>query len=295
MSEVTLYTTLTKLMKYIQDNNIELSWSQALRAVDFLKYYGYLSREKEPNFDELIEGIVKFQEFYHLEPDGILGQKTLRAMDRPRCSVPDFMNRTEEAKWRKKDLTYFIANRDSDLSSNDWDNTLQLAFQQWTDVADIRVVRTNSRNSANIILDIGSGKADNFDGPSGTLAWAYLPDGRDGQLLCKFDTGETWTVDKMKRGILLLNVACHEFGHLLGLEHSKVESALMAPYYSAEISKPQTVDDKSRIQALYGKPVNIPTPPPVDPTPTPTPTDKITVILEGKVTIPGYRLVKITN
>lgn len=287
-----LYNTIRELLKYLEDNGIEASWSDIVKAVEYLKYYGYLSQDKEPSFEEIVEGIIKFQEFFHLEQDGILGPKTFRAMDRPRCSVPDLLNRTEEAKWRNKNLLYFVENRDSDLSKQEWDDTLQTAWNQWSDVADIAINPTSNRSKANIIISIGSGKADNFDGPSGTLAWAYLPDGRDGQLLCKFDVGETWILDRMKRGILLLNVACHEFGHLLGLEHSKVESALMAPYYSANISKPQVNDDQSRIVALYGKATVKPSPTPT-PTPTPTDPDKINIILEGKVTIPGYRLVKI--
>lgn len=287
---MSLLSTIKSLLDYLKSHDIEISGADIVKAIKYLRYFGYLAKDKELNLNEVIEAIIKFQEFFHLEQDGILGPKTYRAMERPRCSVPDFMERTEEARWKNTNLKYYVKNRDSDLSRSDWDNIIQQAWNQWMAVANVTVNPTNDVNNANIIIDIGSGQSDNFDGPSGTLAWAYLPNGRDGQLLCKFDSAETWVADKTKRGILLLNVACHEFGHLLGLEHSKVESALMAPYYSANIEKPQANDDISRIVNLYGKPVSTPTP---TPTPTPNP-EKITIILEGKVTIPGWRLTPIT-
>jgi hypothetical protein len=93
-----------------------------------------------------------------------------------------------------------------------------------------------------------------------------MPDGSDQQLLMKFDLDETWIENANQRGILLENVACHEFGHLLGLTHSQVQGALMAPYYNAAISTPQQNDDIPRILARYGPAT---AQPPVGPTPTP--------------------------
>tara|TARA_R110000824_G_scaffold9415_3_gene42082 strand:+ start:1827 stop:2420 length:594 start_codon:yes stop_codon:yes gene_type:complete len=173
----------------------------------------------------------------------------------PRCGCPDFSLATNPKKWKSKNLTYCIVNRDKDLDPQIWDKLILEAFESWSRVADIEFAKIDHRQSSNIVVDIGSGQSHHFDGPMGTLAWAYLPPKNDytGQLLMKFDTDEMWTTDPEAQGTLLRNVAAHEIGHILGLAHSSVDTALMAPYYSAGVFCPQE-DDISRIQQLYGKP-----------------------------------------
>jgi len=54
-------------------------------------------------------------------------------------------------------------------------------------------------------------------------------------------------------GIDLVNVAVHELGHSLGLGHSNVKEAIMAPFYTGY--KPNLklhADDIEGIQYIYG-------------------------------------------
>lgn len=263
----------------------DLKISDIEKVVSYLQHYGYLIKNDEFTLSDLIEALVKFQQFFHLEENGKITPQVVRAMDAPRCSVPDHMER-EEAKWGKKELKYYIEQYvPGVLTKADQQGIIQQAWDQWADVANIKASRVDSPNGADIIISIGSGAKDGFDGPSGTLAWAYLPNGSNSRLNMKYDSAETWIKEKTQRGILMLNVSCHEFGHLLGLEHSRVQSALMAPYYSPNVTKPQSNDDIPRIQALYGKPVVTPVP---DPTPNPNPTPKpgqkkITIIVDGDI------------
>lgn len=94
------------------------------------------------------------------------------------------------------------------------------------------------------------GDGDAFDGVGGTLAHAFFPVfGGDAH----FDDAELWTIGS-PRGTNLFQVAAHEFGHSLGLSHSDVRSALMAPFYRGfEPVFKLDSDDVLAIQALYGK------------------------------------------
>tara|TARA_R110000765_G_scaffold66922_1_gene129421 strand:+ start:660 stop:1229 length:570 start_codon:yes stop_codon:yes gene_type:complete len=175
----------------------------------------------------------------------------------PRCGCPDFSLSSGKRSWKHKNLTYCILQRDADLPQEVWDLLIWEAFDSWSNVSDLSFEKIEESSQANILIDIGHGAEHHFDGPSGTLAWAYLPprENYSGQLLMKFDTAELWS-DGHESGMLLKNVAAHEIGHILGLAHSEKEAALMAPYYNKNIFEPQQEDDITRIQEIYGKPNN---------------------------------------
>lgn len=237
----------------------------ALFGLNYINYY-YVDPSKliKLSEDNLSVYIKQFQASFGLEETGELDFATIRAMKfTPRCGCPDYQMNTgpQASKWGVKKLTYFIESYVGGLSKKDQEDLIQIAFNQWAEHADLEFERVNSQNSARLILSTGRGRFQQFDGPGNTLAWAYLPSGNNynGQLLMRFDLDETWVSSTKDRGILYLNVACHEFGHMLGLDHSKIKSALMAPYYAPNITKPQSNDDVLRIVRLYGQAKNPPT------------------------------------
>ncbi|KAL0162972.1 hypothetical protein M9458_042368, partial [Cirrhinus mrigala] len=50
----------------------------------------------------------------------------------------------------------------------------------------------------------------------------------------------------------LLQVAAHEVGHVLGLQHSMAPGAVMSPFYTFSYPLKLSEDDKRGIQSLYG-------------------------------------------
>ena len=243
-------------------------------AIAYLAHYGYIasgiaSAAISPvlavfNF---AAAVMEMQAVAGLPQTGQLDDATRAKMAEPRCGVLDVMRMVEFARWRKNNLTYRIEKYVPGMSTSDQDDLQEEGWKKWMDIADVKVTRVTG-TKADITVTALEGRQNGMDGPGGTLAWCYLPTGSDSPLTLAFDLSEAYvrSLTQGQRGILYGNVDTHEKGHGLGLDHSRVSSALMAPYYSPGTSKPQANDDIPRIVALYGAATGTP------PT-TPTPTD----------------------
>jgi hypothetical protein len=244
-------------------------------ALNYLNAFGYFNKElaewKDIKIEDVILAIKQFQAIFGLPKTGNLCVRSVRAMEMPRCGCPDKPKNSPEylrmqqaitsnlPRWQKEGLTYIIKDYLPSFGKPDFESVIDQCFQQWASLGNLTISRTTAGN-ADIVISNGRGPQSNFDGPGGILAWAYLPDGSDQQLLMEFDLDESWTLTPNGSGILVGNVACHEFGHLVGLSHSTVQTALMAPYYNPTIGVPQAQDDIPRFQARYGaKPASTPT------------------------------------
>lgn len=275
------------------------------RVISYFEKFGYLNIKKGVASDaELITAIKRFHEMAGLSQNETITPKTIKAMSAPRCLMKDFFTDSEEAgtlsKWGVRDLTYFIDGYDTDISKEEWEESIRIALSYGEAVCDVKFSKVENKSVANFVISLGQGSRDDFDGNSGVLAWCQLPPSSSfkGQLLSKFDKDETWVpYNKTTRGIFLVNVACHEIvGHGLGVSHHNVLNSLMNPFYSPTIDKPQT-EDIRQLVLRYGLPQNVnPPQPPITPPIVPPSTDKTIITLTGnfsKIEIPGYRVQKI--
>jgi len=240
-------------------------------AFYYLVNYGYISKDESKETaalmsDQVITKAVKdFQVFAGLEPTGDLDDETVELMNTPRCGVKDNVGPSDNARrkkryalqgsrWKVDILTWRVSRYPTSgrLAKYEIDDQLKKAFQIWADKTNLKFEK---KDSGTVHIDIRfetkeHGDGDPFDGPGGTLAHAFFPQyGGDAH----FDNDEYWTINEFK-GTNLFQTAAHEFGHSLGLSHSDVRSALMAPFYkgwdpSLELDR----DDVDAIQALYGE------------------------------------------
>ncbi|KAE8587734.1 hypothetical protein XENTR_v10022081 [Xenopus tropicalis] len=182
----------------------------------------------------------------------------------PRCGKHEQrMSYNLGSKWKKDMLTYKILNTTAQLPEKMVKDELSKALKVWQDVSSLKFVEVGINETADIDMFFVSGLHNDgiknaFDGPGRVLGHAFMPPFSknkkdiDGDL--HLDNDEKWTINE-KKGVNLLQAAAHELGHALGLDHSTVTGALMAPTYKGYNPKFQLhEDDIQAIQALYGKP-----------------------------------------
>ncbi|KAM8904266.1 collagenase 3 [Spinachia spinachia] len=198
--------------------------------------------------------IMEMQTFFKLKVTGNLDDNTLELMKKPRCGVPDvaeYNHFPQQLKWPNNNLTFRILNYTPDLQKSAVDKAIRQALNVWSAVTPLTFKKLHMGN-ADIMISFGShehGDNSPFDGPNGQLAHAYPPGkGLGGDT--HFDEDERWTIDSSEYNLFL--VASHEFGHALGMDHSRDPGALMFSVYSYSTGFPLSEDDIAGIQALYG-------------------------------------------
>uniref|UniRef100_A0A3B4X6U1 Matrix metallopeptidase 20b (enamelysin) n=1 Tax=Seriola lalandi dorsalis TaxID=1841481 RepID=A0A3B4X6U1_SERLL len=230
-------------------------------ATEYLQQYYNL--EKEPfgrmkrSGPAFTSKVKDMQIFFGLNATGVLDSDTLEVMGSPRCGVPDVeeYSHIQGTRWNKNVITY-IGRYTRDLPRSTVDSLVESAFSVWARASSLTFVRSHTRN-ADIMVEF-HGDLYPFDGPGGTLAHAFGPGlGAGGDT--HFDDNEHWTAGETFN---LFVVAAHEFGHALGLKHSRNPDSLMYPTYRS--SRPANLlsrEDAANINALYparGRPNHLP-------------------------------------
>ncbi|MCC2958313.1 matrilysin family metalloendoprotease [Massilia sp. IC2-477] len=252
----------------------------------YLQCFGYLHLEKfQPAFaavrdvagapsaesgafdDATTNALKSYQHFFELEDTGVLDEPTIAKMREPRCGFPDIPSDPGIAefvaqgnRWDKLTLTYGFGELTPDLDAAAIRSAITTALNLWANVTALTFTEVPLSAEPDFVIrfvagDHGDGSS--FDGIGQVLAHAFYPPPNGGALAgdCHFDANENWTVAlPVPDGAFdLVTVAAHEFGHSLGLAHSKVVGALMFPTYSGA-QRALTQDDIDGIRSIYPRP-----------------------------------------
>jgi len=232
----------------------------------YLQHYGYLQNIfgeiHHGDFDDATEKAIRlYQNCFSLPVTGIMDQATLCEMAKPRCGFPDIPQMSETfttiSRWEKTKLTYKFAQFSKKLGQAVIERDVANAFMLWSDQCGLSFTCKPNNKDVDILIDFVTGEhgdGNAFDGPSGVLAHAFFPPPNGGPLSgdTHFDDAENWTSNLMNsKGIDFLTVAAHEFGHSIGLGHSRDRLALMFPSYSGA-HRFLSQDDIAGCQSLYG-------------------------------------------
>jgi hypothetical protein len=232
--------------------------------------------------------LEKYQEYHGLTSNV---SAIARHLEEPRfCALPEVAEaRGQVCKWPHKDVTWTVIAGLRRVADADLVAAYAEAWARWARVCGVRPVYRSNDRTVNVLMG-----ARNIDGSMGVLAESQLPCGvgSNGQLQQWYDTGEAWVISDTpgQREIDLIRVACHEIGHVIGLDHipPSLGVALLNPTYSRNIKGPTGLDVQEA-RSRYGDP-DIAQPP------TPNPDSEFTIKVRGSVTsveIPGYRVTKL--
>ncbi|XP_011883627.1 PREDICTED: matrilysin-like, partial [Vollenhovia emeryi] len=262
-------------------------------AIQYLQKYGFLNETMDTfatSEDQLVlrHAINLFQEYYRLPVTGTVDNATLSLMSKPRCGLRDILHFGEGKvipKWPKRHLTWNFhwANRavlDTTQAAFDlWQKHSSLTFERAVENPNILI---SLRKGHHMFLDRRNGElcSSALDGPGGTLAHAFYPNGApDFTSEVHVDKTEQWYIYLdvgPQNKYNLLYVLTHEIGHSLGLDHSHDTTSIMYSFIP-DSTFPVTLntEDIINIQNLYGAtdtdvlPKTTPRPPPPPPPPPP--------------------------
>lgn len=224
------------------------------------------------------EAVEQYRDKHELPPGNAVDEALITDLMMPRCGVPDFARPAEAGvcKWPMLDVTASHRIEGLNPLAAEIERAVWLeALAAWNAVCGLRLTFIEDMSRANIYANVGSTDP-------GVLAYSYLPCGAtpSTRLAQVYNRATNWTRN------LLLNVAIHEIGHAIGLDHGP-RGCIMQPTANGSITRPQQWDI-DQVVSRYGKPTE-PPPQPNPPSP-PAPTGQ-RIVLGSDIKAGHYILV----
>jgi hypothetical protein len=210
--------------------------------IAFLKETGYFAA----GVQLLKDALAEYQKYHRLPVTGQSDDATLAHMCQRRCRLPDnpYGPQQQTMKWGKNNLTWKFVNYTLDIPQNQISDSFEKGFGVWSACTPLTFREVMANDEADITITFKG-----IDGQSNVLAQTWFPP----EGVMQFDEAEAWSWRlPIGRGqVDLATVVAHEAGHLIGLQHSQVQGAQMAPVYAGP-KRFLEADDIRRAQQLYG-------------------------------------------
>ncbi|XP_028769532.1 metalloendoproteinase 1 [Neltuma alba] len=234
---------------------------------DYFGLFGFLDSALNANstdeFTADLESAIEFfQKTFLLNVTGQPDNSTVSMITLPRCGLPDVINvsstspanhTTSFAKWwseGKKELTYaFSPQNETGIFMRD---LFAGAFRRWSEVTRLNFTETTSFNESDIQITFSS-----VDGNLGVVGGAWV-DNTTRNWDVVLDSDEKWVFPRENmtgdNELDLESVAMHQIGHVLGLNHSAMQGAVMYPFFVPSKNNRKVdfaKDDLDKIRQLY--------------------------------------------
>lgn len=233
-------------------------------AVKFLERFGYLNRTDDSNesvsLNSLSDSVKKYQELNQLPVTGLMDEATMTMMSKPRCGQKDVKRGDNESgfKWDKRKILYMFQSFPSSMSRNDARWIIREAYNAWSRVIPIDF-EERSQGPVDVVINFWKGSHSGWDSYGRRLthdafhkednvaAHGWYPVVGD---LC-FNDKKNWAYNQ-RNGLGLMQVALHEIGHSIGLDHLHDRNSIMFPSTDNRQDPRLSDNDINAARAMYG-------------------------------------------
>jgi hypothetical protein len=208
------------------------------------------------------KALAKFQEHHDLVGTGDFDEETRAELAKARCGLPDMdtgIAFSTRCAWADRSrITYTLDTGTNDIAGTAEFDAIRRAWWNWAAHFPLGVHEVATNATPDVVCGWRPAADPDYSMVGGVLAHADFPPGCGWinntipRPLHYDDTEHTWVVGAAANQYDVETVALHEIGHILGLQHTTVNGAIMFPTVSDNFTlRVLQEDDVSGAQALY--------------------------------------------